>query len=277
MEETMNKKLSMPFRMLNLAAALFTGLTTIGIVLSFSYNEASAAYLFLCDASSSEGGCADGNNTDRKDHDGNVIATDNSILFSKYNFEGGFFIKYPTDYFLAYQSAPGLLPYFPGPTDFISGHLIPEGDPIYFKGLWSDNGDTSFVNSAVTIAFLENGSQYVSDVLSYEYSHTDGTFFDGSPGHFALLQGFVLSFLDDATPRTVEQLIAEGILPASGTRQVVEDGGVYNFDNGNTIMARFQSGTEVVPLPAALPLFASGLGVMAWMARRRKRGQVAHA
>ena len=30
---------------------------------------------------------------------------------------------------------------------------------------------------------------------------------------------------------------------------------------------------QAVPLPAALPLFASGLGAMAWMARRRKRGQ----
>ena len=28
---------------------------------------------------------------------------------------------------------------------------------------------------------------------------------------------------------------------------------------------------QPVPLPAALPLFAGGLGVMAWMAKRRKR------
>jgi hypothetical protein len=32
----------------------------------------------------------------------------------------------------------------------------------------------------------------------------------------------------------------------------------------------------VVPLPAALPLFAGGLGLLGWMARRR-RGQAAHA
>lgn len=31
-----------------------------------------------------------------------------------------------------------------------------------------------------------------------------------------------------------------------------------------------------VPLPAALPLFASGLGVMAWIARRRKRTNPHH-
>lgn len=32
----------------------------------------------------------------------------------------------------------------------------------------------------------------------------------------------------------------------------------------------------VVPIPAALPLFAGGLGLLAWMARRR-RSQAAHA
>src|SRR5262249_39257502 len=29
--------------------------------------------------------------------------------------------------------------------------------------------------------------------------------------------------------------------------------------------------TSAVPLPAALPLFASGLGVMGWLARRRRK------
>jgi hypothetical protein len=32
-----------------------------------------------------------------------------------------------------------------------------------------------------------------------------------------------------------------------------------------------------VPLPAALPLFASGLAGLGWLARRRKRGQANHA
>jgi hypothetical protein len=44
---------------------------------------------------------------------------------------------------------------------------------------------------------------------------------------------------------------------------------------GDTVQIDFTVGEPIVapvPLPAALPLFAGGLGVMAWMARRRKRG-----
>ena len=46
----------------------------------------------------------------------------------------------------------------------------------------------------------------------------------------------------------------------------VDDTEVANVDN---------LVVDAVPLPAALPLFASGLGVMAWLARRRQRGKAA--
>ena len=42
------------------------------------------------------------------------------------------------------------------------------------------------------------------------------------------------------------------------------------------LTATFNSDASVVPLPAALPLFAGGLGLLGWMARRR-RGQSANA
>ena len=43
------------------------------------------------------------------------------------------------------------------------------------------------------------------------------------------------------------------------------------------LSGEFAEAGPAVPLPAALPLFAGGLGVMAWMARRRKRKAAAEA
>lgn len=43
------------------------------------------------------------------------------------------------------------------------------------------------------------------------------------------------------------------------------------FVTGATFSGPPPSGGDTVPLPAALPLFATGLGVLAWAARRRKR------
>jgi hypothetical protein len=40
-------------------------------------------------------------------------------------------------------------------------------------------------------------------------------------------------------------------------------------------LAAFEFSNLVTPIPAALPLFATGLGLMGWLARRRKRGHAA--
>ena len=51
------------------------------------------------------------------------------------------------------------------------------------------------------------------------------------------------------------------------------------YDNTNDIVAlddvQFGSALTPTPLPAALPLFATGLGVMGWLGRRRKRNNTA--
>jgi hypothetical protein len=47
--------------------------------------------------------------------------------------------------------------------------------------------------------------------------------------------------------------------------------GIYNFTVPNDTIVLNIHEVAPVPLPAALPLFAGGLGVMAWWARRRKR------
>ena len=54
-----------------------------------------------------------------------------------------------------------------------------------------------------------------------------------------------------------------------GTLSFLEKG--PSDEQGNILDDITLSAVSAVPLPAALPLFASGLGVMAWMARRKKR------
>jgi len=46
----------------------------------------------------------------------------------------------------------------------------------------------------------------------------------------------------------------------------------FNFSNTN-ITASAVSDVEITPLPAALPLFASGAGVLGFLGWRRKRKQ----
>lgn len=50
----------------------------------------------------------------------------------------------------------------------------------------------------------------------------------------------------------------------------LQDIGGYVNDVRGEISFRVQSDTGVVPLPAALPLFAGGLGLMGWLGRRKK-------
>lgn len=51
---------------------------------------------------------------------------------------------------------------------------------------------------------------------------------------------------------------------------------VFSIQSFDSEPLTVNANVAAVPIPAALPLFAGGLGVMAWMARRR-RSQAAHA
>jgi len=51
-----------------------------------------------------------------------------------------------------------------------------------------------------------------------------------------------------------------------------QEGASYNLSWTATLTTVVSSDTSAVPLPAALPLFATGLGVMALLGRRRKKG-----
>jgi hypothetical protein len=78
---------------------------------------------------------------------------------------------------------------------------------------------------------------------------------------------------------TNDNIIYSGLLSVSAPDIVkVELDGQLWFNSDNGIQASFDDLTVTpTPLPAALPLFATGLGALGLLARRRKRKQIATA
>jgi hypothetical protein len=109
-----------------------------------------------------------------------------------------------------------------------------------------------------TIAFTEagGGGVIISDILTFSYT-------GGGAGGFASLTG---SFVSDLEPG--------GSLVAPVGAILISEGTPFTFNNTN-ITASAVSDLEVVPLPAALPLFATGLGVLGLLGWSRKRKNAA--
>jgi hypothetical protein len=89
-----------------------------------------------------------------------------------------------------------------------------------------------------------------------------GGFLNSTAGPGCLALSCVLAFEDRINAMTPGNWSAFPLVMGMG-------GPVFAFGN-------YSINPEPVPLPAALPLFAGGLGLLGWMARR-KRGQAAHA
>jgi hypothetical protein len=107
-----------------------------------------------------------------------------------------------------------------------------------------------------TIAFTEAGGG-ISDILTFSYT-------GGGAGGVATLTG---SFVSD---------LASSLLAPLGATLVSESTTPFTFNNTN-ITASAVSDVEAVPLPAALPLFATGLGALGLLGWRRKRKALARA
>jgi len=124
-----------------------------------------------------------------------------------------------------------------------------------FTGQFLTGGPLTGTTSG-NIAFVEAGGG-ISDVLVFSYT-------GGGVGAVATLTGFFISDLEPG-----------GSLVAPPASTFVSEDTPFTFNNHN-ITASVISDVEVVtPLPAALPLFATGLGALGLLGWRRKKKQAA--
>jgi hypothetical protein len=119
-----------------------------------------------------------------------------------------------------------------------------------FSGQFLTGGNLVAPTSG-TIAFTEAGGG-ISDVLTFSYT-------GGGAGGVATLTG---SFVSDLDPG------GNLLVPIGAT--LVSEGSPFTFNNTN-ITASAVSDVDAVPLPGALPLFATGLGALGLLGWRRKK------
>lgn len=150
----------------------------------------------------------------------------------------------------------GIAPFMP---DLVTGDPV-LSDPLYvyqhgtgpFEG-FSVTGGAVYRGSIAELGGLYFFSDYVTALIwSFEFDLLTGTISD-------LIQWSLIS--PDGLPTGVVSFGTDG----GANLYIVgegEGGGVFRIANASI---------EAVPLPATLPLFASGLGLMGWLAWRKKR------
>jgi hypothetical protein len=141
--------------------------------------------------------------------------------------------------------------------------------------------------------------------LKFTYIGKEAGFNNEADASFTLGTNFLFTTDTAAGGATASGSTGAGIVPflfatnnGSGSPSIVARNGgaiasglrmAFYLVGGDTAFAMFDDGgagpdadfddmfikIQAVPIPAALPLFAGGLGMLGWLARRRKRSQLA--
>jgi len=143
--------------------------------------------------------------------------------------------------------------------DFVSSSLVNE-----YRSPWEGT-----LYDTLKYTSVRNGT------AGYNLTGTSLSFFWGSPDPYNTLTFWTgvggtgasvsLSGLIIGAPQAIGHHLVR-ILTDQAFRSITIGSGQPAFEFANL---------TATPIPAALPLFATGLGVFGWFARRRKRGQAA--
>ena len=147
--------------------------------------------------------------------------------------------------------------------------VTPPPDSIggVYRSPWQGTG---FENLGYTS--VRNGT------AGYNITATSLSLFWGSADDYNTLTFFTGQNATGASVSITGSLLDLGPLQTTGHHLVhIVTSEVFRSVTFSSLQPAFEFANMVTPIPAALPLFATGLGLMGWLARRRKRGHAAIA
>ena len=161
-----------------------------------------------------------------------------------------------------FTNAPQIPAASSGQIDFPTGNFFVLGTMVA-RSPWEG---TAFENT-LQYTSVRNGS------ATYNISGTSLSLFWGSPDSYN-----TLTFFTGANGSGSAFSVTGSILlgPQATGHHLVQflTDQVFNSVTLSSTSPAFEFSNMVTPIPAALPLFATGLGMMGWLARRRKRNTV---
>jgi hypothetical protein len=148
--------------------------------------------------------------------------------------------------------------------DSISLNGVPTGNSEYEFSITTSGGQISFQGGTTQIGSGNWGFSDSTSLMLFDHNND-------------LLATYTTATSIFCSPSSCapEIGVGGGVLPANTTSFIIENDlfteGLSNPSGSIEILGNFTVTPTVTPLPATLPLFVSGLGVLGLLARRKKR------